>query len=156
MPVRPRPQNEETHQASDLMSNAQISSPATQETEEGNHVEFADPAYPNSELVPDMLSKRAHCLLDDKVLRRYPWIDDDKKDDQSIYSRVTLLRSLARDYDQLDPQLTCSYYSCSNIRRRFEGHPWLVSVLNECWRKGSFRTIRLLSEFICDTHDPPN
>jgi hypothetical protein len=38
------------------------------ETEENSDVESADPAYPNSELVPDMLSKRAHRMLDPKVL----------------------------------------------------------------------------------------
>ena len=151
-----RSKDKQKRQASDLMSDVQVlDSPGTQETEESSDVEFADSAYPDSELVPDMLSKRAHRLLDEKVLRRYPWIDDDEKDDQSIYSRITLFRSLARDFDQLDPRLT--YRSESWItRRRFEDnwHPWLISVLNECWRKGSFRTIRLLSEYIWDTRDP--
>lgn len=120
-----------------------LDSPGTREAEESSDVEFADSAYPDSKLVPDMLSIRAHYLLDKKVLGRYPWIDDEKADD-SIYPRITLLRSLARDYNQLDPGLSYS----SVIRRFFKDHPWLVSVLNKCWRRGSFRTIRLLGEYI--------
>jgi hypothetical protein len=120
-----------------------LDSPGTREAEESIDVEFADPAYPDSKLVPDMLSVRAHYLLDKKVLGRYPWIDDEKADD-SIYARTTLLQSLARDYNQLDPWLIRTSQS---TRRFFKDHPWFVSVLNECWREGSFRTIRLLSEY---------
>jgi hypothetical protein len=120
--------------------------PGIQEAEESSDVEFADSAHPDSMLVPDMLSERAHRSLDMKVLGRYPWINDEKVDD-SIYPRFTLIRSLARDYTQLDPWLA-DERSSRDVRRHFEGHPWLFSVLNECWRKGSFRTIRLLSEYI--------
>lgn len=135
------------------MSDVQmLDSPGTTETEESSDVEFADSAYPDSELVPDMLSKRAHRLLDEKVLQRYPWIDDEKAD-HSIYPRITLLRSLARDHNQPNPRLTVRY-GLSGVRSYFEDHPWFVSVLNECWRKGSFRTIRLLSEYIWDTRNP--
>ena len=118
------------------------------ESSDSDDVEFADPTHPESELVPDMLSQKAHTKLDKHVLRRYPWIDDDEKDDHSIYARVTLIRSLARDYDQLDERYTVSgWNSYANIREIFHKHTWLVSTLNECWRKGSFRTIRLLSEY---------
>ena len=140
-----RLKNKEKLQASDPMSDVQIlDSPGIQETEKRSDVEFADFAYPKSKLVPDMLSERAHYLLDKKVLGRYPWIDDEKAKD-SIYPRITLLRSLARDYNQLNPR---------GIRWCLENHPWLVSVLNKCWRKGSFRTIRLLSEYIGGTRNP--
>jgi hypothetical protein len=125
-----------------------LGAPGARETEESSDgLEFADPAYSHSELVPDMLSKRAHDMLDKKALGRYPWIDDEKADD-SIYPRITLtlLRSLARDYDQLKSSFFISY-SYSFITRFFHEHPGLISVMNECWRKGSFRTVRLLSEY---------
>jgi hypothetical protein len=135
------------------MSDIQIGAPESQEAEESADVGFADPACPDSELVPDMLSKRAHRLLDEKILQRYTWIDGDEEDENSIYPRVTLLRSLARDYDQLNPRLTdTDYFGHGTVLRTcLEGHPWLVSVLNECGRKGSFRTVRLLSEYIRNT-----
>jgi len=111
--------------------------------------EIADSTYPESKLVPDVLSESAHVKLDEKVLRCYPWIDDDDQDDHAIYSRVTLLRSLARDYNQLDEQFLASY-SYLGIRELFHKPPWLISVLNECWRKGSFRAIRRLSEYTAE------
>jgi hypothetical protein len=104
-----------------------------------------------------MLSKRAHRLLDEKILQRYTWIDDDEEDESSIYPRITLLRSLARDYDRLNPQLTDAggYFGHGSVvRTHFEEYPWLVVVLNECWRKGSFRTVRLLSKCIRNTPHP--
>jgi hypothetical protein len=67
-----------------------LGAPGARETEESSDgLEFADPAYSHSELVPDMLSKRAHDMLDKKALGRYPWIDDEKADD-SIYPRITV------------------------------------------------------------------
>jgi hypothetical protein len=140
-----RSQNDEILRANAPESDVRMGSP---ESSDSDDVEFADPTHPKSELVPDMLSEKAHAKLDKKVLRRYPWIDDDEKDDHSIYSRVTLIRSLAGDYDQLDQRYIASgSYSYSNIREIFHKHPWFVPTLNECWRKGSFRTIRLLSEY---------
>jgi hypothetical protein len=134
-----RPQDEEErHQASVPELDVQMGSPETQESS------VADPAYPESELVPDMFSNRVHVELDKKVLRLYPWMDDDGKNENSIYSRITLLRSLIRDYyDQLHQKPTDS----TDPTRIFRRHPWVIPVLNECWRKGSFRTIRLLSEY---------
>lgn len=139
-----RSQNDEMLRASDPESDVQMGSSESSDSD----VEFADPTNPESELVSDMLSKKAHANLDKKVLRRYPWIDDDEKDDHSIYSRVTLIRSLAGDYDQLDKRYTVSGTdSYLDIRTMFHKHPWLISTVNECWRKGSFRNIRLLSEY---------
>jgi hypothetical protein len=121
----------------------QMDSPETEESSDRD-VEFADPANPQSELVPDMFSNRLHVELDKKVLRLYPWMDDDEKDENSIYSRLTLLRSLLRDYyDQSHQKPTMRADSTWFMRK----HPWIIPVLNGCWRKGSFRTIRLLSEY---------
>lgn len=139
-----RSQDDETLQVRDPESDMLMSSPESSDSD----AEFADPTHPESELVSDMLSKEAHSKLDKKVLRRYPWIDVDKEDEHSIYSRITLIRSLAGDFDQLDGRYTVSDRdSYIAIRTVFHKHPWLVSTVNECWRKGSFRTIRLLGEY---------
>ena len=143
-PKTPKSQNKEKPQASDSEPNSDGET-GTSESDD-SEVEFADPTYPESELVPDILPECGHVQLDLKVLRRYPWINDDEQDDHAIYSRVTLLRSLVRDCDQLDRQYRDSS-SYLRIRELFLKHPWLISVLNECWRKGSFRIIRLLSEY---------
>ena len=137
-----RPQDEEErHQGSVPELDVQMGSP---ETQESSDVEFAVPSYPESELVPDMFSNRVHVELDKKVLRLYPWMEDDEKDENSIYSRITLLRSLVRDYyGQLHQKPTDRTDPIRILRK----HPWVIPVLNECWRKGSFRTIRLLSEY---------
>ena len=154
-PKTPKSQNKEKPQASDSEPNSDVDTGTFESNSDGetgtsesddSEVEFADPTYPESELVPDILPESGHVQLDLKVLRRYPWINDDEQDDHAIYSRVTLLRSLVRDCDQLDRQYRdSSSYLC--IRELFHKHPWLISVLNECWRKGSFRVIRLLSEY---------
>jgi hypothetical protein len=146
--VKPRlsestPHDEERHQAGVQVpeSDVQMDTP---ETQESSDVEFADPSYPESELVPDMFSNRVHVELDKKVLRLYPWMEDDEKDENSIYLRFTLLRSLVRDYyDQLHQGPMIHIDSTEYMRE----HPWIIPVLNECWRKGSFRTIRLLGEY---------
>jgi hypothetical protein len=137
-----RPQDEEErHQGSVPELDVQMGSP---ETQESSDVEFAVPSYPESELGPDMFSNRVHVELDKKVLRLYPWMEDDEKDENSIYSRITLLRSLVRDYyGQLHQKPTDRTDPIRILRK----HPWVIPVLNECWRKGSFRTIRLLSEY---------
>jgi len=156
-------QNTEKHQArdSDSESDVQMGSAESSDGESGesdgesggSDAEFADPTHPESELVSDVLSENAHVKLDKKVLRRYAWIDDDEQDDHVIYSRVTLLRSLVRDYDRLDG-LYANSNSYSDIRELFHKHPWLIPVLNECWRKGSFRAIRRLSEYTLQTLTP--
>ena len=145
-------QNTEKHQTSDSSDSESDVQMGSAESSDGD-VEFADPTHPESKLVSDVLSESAHVKLDKKVLRRYPWIDDDEQDDRVIYSRVTLLRSLVRDYDQLDGQYAHSH-SYLGIRELFHKHPWLISVLNECWRNGSFRTIRLLSAYTLQTLTP--
>lgn len=111
-------QNKENHQTSNLESDVQMSSSQSSDRD----VEFADPTYLESKLVSDMLSESAHVKLDKKVLRRYPWIDDNEQDDHVIYSRVTLLQSLVRDYDRLDGKYGDSY---SSIRKLFHKHPWI-------------------------------
>ena len=80
-------------------------------------VEFADPTHPESELVPDILSKKAHAKLDKKVLRRYPRIDNDEKDDHSIYSRhgVTLTSRL--------PGITTSWANDTPLQGRIHIPP---------------------------------
>jgi hypothetical protein len=149
-PKTPKSQNKEKHQASDSESKSDVTVEMSTSESSDSEVEFADPTNPESELVPDMLSESGHVKLDLKVLRRYPWIDDGEQDDHAIYSRVTLLRSLVRDCDRLNRQYGYSY-SYLDIRKLFHRHPWLISVLNECWRKGSFKVIRLLSEYTLPT-----
>jgi hypothetical protein len=121
-PKTPKSQNKEKHQASDSESKSDVEMGTSESSD--SRVKFADPTYPESELVLDMLSESGHVQLDMKGLRRYPWVDDDEQDDHAIYSRVTLLRSLVRDCDQLDRQYGGSS-SYLDIRSSFTNIPGL-------------------------------
>ncbi len=118
-----------------------LSSPTTQET---TSVEYANPSYPESKLVPDTHSVEEHRKLDDEAVRVFPWrqdVDDDFRDT----IRIGLLQLLGQDYDRLNHYMVESYEYARSLLHRY---PWLSSLIEQCWRERSFQTIRRLREFL--------
>jgi|SRR6267142_5530068 len=108
--------------------------------------EYADASYPESKLVQDIISKEEHERLDNN-LQFTCWAYGDKDTLSRSDARMLLFLLVIEGCEHLDLKFTtCNPRMWGSVVQLFLTHPWLVPVMEKCWAKCSFRTIRRLGE----------
>lgn len=93
--------------------------------------------------------------LNSSICRGRSWVKDDGSRDRANL-RIQLFQALVQQCDQLDQKYSISSpnsYALTRDLDLFVLHPWLVLALENCWKTGSFTTIRRLGEYPITLHD---